>query len=115
MVDNIFGRRIADVLQALIAAGIIGGGVYIRELASVQSEVAVRTAVMSAQIKGLQDQYALITERITIGGFNADQGRALTFRVEKIEETLKDHMALGSHSETDKRLTVIENKLDLHR
>lgn len=115
MVDNVFRRRIADVLQALIAAGLIGGAVFVRDMSEVQSDMAVKLAVVSAQITALNDFNKAISERITTGGFNADQGRALTRRVDDLESALRAHLASGVHVEADRRITIIERDLQQMR
>lgn len=112
MPDNVFGRRIADVLQALVAASLIGGAVFVRDLAVEQTRLSQQTIALSATVTHLAELNKTVTERITIGGFNADQGRALTFRVEQLEGRLAAHEALPGHAGTDKRLAVLQAKLD---
>lgn len=111
MVDNIFRRRIADVLQALVVAGLIGGYALMREMVVAQNEMSIKIAVMSAQITVLNDQYRVIAERVTTGAFSADQRLELTRRVAELESALKSHMNIGVHVDADRRITIIERDL----
>lgn len=111
---SLFGRRIADSLQAIIVSLLIWGGWYIQDLSKDVRSLNNTVIKMQADINNLavssrQDRED--RDKTANLFFSAAQGSDLINRVSRLEKALDAHVSLYSHSGTDKAIFVLDQEI----
>ena len=111
---SVFVRRVADAIQFLVLALIAGLGGAVWTMNTTITRLDANYTNMESAVERQVRLFEGILERLTVGGFNAAQGKELTRRVGILEtkETMHRDASADLRQGTERRMTEAEIRIE---